>query len=361
MMTPRRIAVLGAGGFLGSHLVPELLQRMDCEVDAVDVRFDKLPLSDPRLRKLQSRIEAPGVVEEITERCELVISLTAVCNPALYNTQPLAVIDANYTHLVPVVAQCAARGVRLIHCSTSEVYGRVAIDAAGQRTHAMREDDGALLLGPVDRERWTYACAKQLLERTIFAHGQHGPLRFSIVRLFNVIGPRMDFVPGIDGEGIPRVLASFMGALLAGRELPLVDGGRQRRSFLAVPDWVDAMVRIIERPAACHNQILNLGNPYNDISIRALAERLAQAYAAVVPGARPARMRSIPAAQFYGPGYDDSERRIPDIEKAKRLLDWQPRESLNDMLPGIVLDYVKRYAPQPRVAAERLDPPAAAP
>lgn len=344
-MTPKRIAVLGAGGFIGSHLVPALAQRWPCEIDAVDVDFRKLEFAGPRVHRIAARVEDPELIEALTARCDVVVSLTALCNPALYSTIPLAVIDANYTHLVPLVQRCAERGVRLIHFSTSEVYGRLAVDSSGQPTREMHEDSSALLLGPVNRERWTYACAKQLLERVIWAHGTHGGLPFSIVRLFNVIGPRMDFVPGVDGEGIPRVLASFMNALLRGQELSLVDGGRQRRAFMSVGDLVEATCRILERPRVCDGEIFNLGNPHNNVSIAELGQLLATAFTARVPHAKPARFRHVSAEAFYGPGYDDSEARIPDINKARDLLDWEPRDDFAAMLPAIVDDYVVRYAP----------------
>jgi UDP-apiose/xylose synthase len=350
---PPRIAVLGAGGFLGSHLVGALLARRgldDVELWAVDATLDKLapepPERERRLRRVRARLDAPGLVDEVVERCGTVISMTALCNPSLYNTQPLAVIDANYTDLVPLVKACAARGRRLVHFSTCEVYGRAALEGEGQATPRMTEDDTGFFLGPVAQERWTYACAKQLLERLIWAHGRHHGLAFTIIRPFNVIGPRMDFVPGVDGEGVPRVLASFMAALLRGLPLRLVDGGHQRRSFISAGEFTEAIVRVVERPAACGGQILNVGNPANDVSIRALAQQLAAAYAARVPGARPASLVDVTAAELYGEGYDDARARIPDIARARRLLDWEPRASLAEMLPEIVDDYVARYAAQ---------------
>jgi UDP-apiose/xylose synthase len=353
-----RIAVLGAGGFVGSHLVPALLQRFDCAIDAVDVDFHKLQVRDPRVQRISARVEQPGLAEQLSERCELVISLTALCNPAQYNTIPLAVIDESYTHLLPIVRACAARNVHLLHFSTSEVYGRCALDDRGERTLRMNEDETAMLLGPVQLERWTYACAKQLLERVIWAHGRHGrpndsdtapalpggaSLPFTIVRLFNTIGPRMDYLPGVDGEGVPRVLAAFMNALLRDEELLLVDGGQQRRAFMGIADLVDAIVRMVERRDALRGEIVNLGNPDNDVSIAELATMLSAAYAARVPSARPARMRVVSARELYGDGYDDSHERIPDIAKAQRLLGWQPRQSLRAILPAIVDDYVTRY------------------
>jgi UDP-apiose/xylose synthase len=341
---PRSIAVLGAGGFIGSHLVPALLALPGVEIDAVDVDFRKLEFESPRLRRRQCRIDTPGLLDELSGRSELVVSLTALCTPALYNTDPLAVIDASYTHLVPLVERCSERGVRLLHFSTCEVYGRLALDSFGTPTERMHEDNTGLFLGPVARERWSYACAKQLLERVIWGHGQHRGLDFTIVRPFNVIGPRMDFIPGVDGDGVPRVLACFMNALLRGEELLLVDGGHQRRSFVSIADFVAAVVRIVERPAAARRQIVNLGHPGNDVSIRELAEALAREYARQVPSAPRARFREVSSLEFYGEGYDDSERRLPDIDKAIKLFGWEPQATLAGMLPEIVADYVTRYS-----------------
>lgn len=341
-----RVAVLGAGGFIGCHLVPALLERSDrYAIDAVDITLDKLETRSPRVQRIQARLDAPGLLDDLTTRCDVIVSLTALCNPALYNTQPLAVIDANYTDLVPLVKLCAARGNRLIHLSTCEVYGRQALDGAGNAMPYMVEDETALCLGPVHKERWSYAAAKQLLERVIWAHGQHAGLRFTLVRPFNVIGPRMDFIPGVDGEGIPRVLASFMHALLTGGDLLLVDGGAQRRSFVSVDEFVDALLRIVERPEPCAGQILNLGNPANDVTIRELARMVVAAYRGRRPGGPPPRVRTVTADELYGAGYDDSVVRVPSITRAQRLLDWQPRATLEQMLPGIIDDYLARYEP----------------
>jgi UDP-apiose/xylose synthase len=340
-----RVAILGAGGFLGSHLVPALLARTTWSIDAVDVTFAKLARTPgDRVRRIEARIDRRGLLDELTAGCDVIVSLTAICNPSVYNTDPLAVIDASYTDLVPVVKACAAHGRWLVHFSTCEVYGRRALDAEGRPTDRMREDETAMFLGPVERERWSYACAKQLLERLIFAHGAHHGLPFTIVRPFNVIGPRMDYLPGVDGEGVPRVLANFMSALLRNQPLPLVDGGEQRRSFVSVDDFIEGVVRILERPSACQGQILNLGNPANDASIRTLADLMRAAYARCLPGAPVPGVRDVTAAELYGEGYDDSAARLPDTEKARRLLGWDPTTTLEEMLPAIVADYVDRYA-----------------
>ena len=348
---PRRILVLGAGGFVGSHLVPRLARRPGVEIVAVDRTLDKLEPGLPAVRRIEADIAKPGLLDELIRRAEVVVSLTALCNPALYNTRPLDVIDASFSDLLPVVKLCAARSRWLVHFSTCEVYGRTALDPRGRAMRKMVEDETALFLGPVQRERWTYAAAKQLLERVIWAHGQHGGLPFTIVRPFNVIGPRMDFIPGVDGEGIPRVLACFMHALMTGAPLQLVDGGRQRRSFLDVGEFVTAIERLLERPQASQGQIFNLGSPRNDFTIRALARALAAAYRKARPQAAAPRLESVSAEAFYGPGYDDTAARIPSVAKAARLLGWRPRRTLAEMLPAIVGDYLARYAPIPTARA----------
>ena len=355
---PLRVAVLGAGGFIGSHLVPALAAQGGYVVRAIDLDLSKLdealpPASDAlqqsRLFRHQASITEPGLVEETVAWADVVVSLTALCNPSLYNTEPLAVIDANYTDLVPVVKACAAKSRRLIHFSTCEVYGRKALDGEGEPMPRMEEDTTSLFLGPIARERWSYAAAKQLLERVIWAHGAHGGLNFTIIRPFNVIGPRMDFIPGLDGEGVPRVLACFMKALLAGEPLQLVDGGTQRRSFVSVDDFVAGVLRVIERPEACRGQIINLGAAGNEMSVAELAEAVIGAYRAFRPEAPLPRTEVVTAEAFYGPGYDDSIRRIPALEKAERLLEWRAETRLAAMLPPILEAYFARYE---RLAAE---------
>ncbi|HET9955292.1 MAG TPA: NAD-dependent epimerase/dehydratase family protein [Polyangiaceae bacterium] len=341
-MAAARIAVLGAGGFLGSHLVPRLLELGDVQVYAIDQDLHKLECRDPRVKRRVARLEQPGLIEEVTAQSSVILSLTALCTPALYNTDPLAVIDANYTELLPLVRASARHGARLIHFSTCEVYGRRSLDLTGLPRETMNEEANALFLGPVHNERWTYACAKQLLERVIYAHGAHGNLNYTIVRPFNVIGPRMDYMPGVDGDGVPRVLACFMAALLRGEDLQLVDGGQQRRSFIAVDEFCAGVLRIVERGEACREEIINLGNPQNDVTIRELARALADEYAGYTGQPR-ARLRDVSAAEFYGAGYDDTPVRVPDISKARRLLGFEPCTSLAEMLPGIVRDYVRRY------------------
>lgn len=352
------IAILGAGGFIGSHLVGALAARGDLHLDAVDTNLEKLAgICGDNVTVTRGSIRDHELLRPILDRCDTVVSLTALCNPSQYNTRPIDVIDASYGELVPLCDLCTERDKWLIHFSSCEVYGRHALqidddsvaDSGDPPAADMSEDRTCLTLGPIHMERWTYASAKQLLERRIWALGKHHGLRFTIVRPFNVIGPRMDFIPNLDGEGLPRVLACFMHALMIGAPLALVDGGERRRSFIAIDDFIDAVVRLIDAPTRCVGEVLNIGNPINDVTIAELARMIAAAYGRCVPDAPPATFTHVSGREFYGEGYDDSIARLPNIDKAQALLDWTPRISLADALPGIVDDYVHRYA-------ERLQP-----
>ncbi len=217
----------------------------------------------------------------------------------------------------------------------------------------MDEGETPLLLGPVTSQRWSYACAKQLLERYVYALHKEKGLDFTLVRPFNFLGPRMDFLPGREGEGLPRVLACFTGALLDKRPLPLVDGGHSRRTFLAVEEAVKALSLMLDQPGMAKNQIFNLGNPANETTIRGLAE-LMRTVAAEITGDESYRslaLEYVSSEAFYGEGYADSDRRMPRIDKALRLLGWEPQRDLRDILRRTLEHAFATHRPGPDTAA----------
>ncbi len=340
MSSAPRICVLGGGGFLGSHLIEALISRTPAALVAVDTSLARLGhlASEPRLRCVEGTVKDTELLASVVDEAEVVVSLTALCVPSLYNTQPARVIDANFTDLLPLIELCTHQRKWLVHFSTCEVYGRPPASAS-----LMAEEDTALVLGPVRSERWTYACAKQLLERLIWAHGTHGELPFTIIRPFNVIGPRMDFIPGIDGEGTPRVLACFMEALLRQQPLSLVDGGQQRRSFIYIDDFIEAVIGVLQARSRCEGEILNIGNPEYDMSIAELARRMITLYSRHFGGDPELPCRRVSALDFYGAGYEDVMQRIPDISKLQARIEWAPSTDLDQALLKIFEDYTARY------------------
>lgn len=201
--------------------------------------------------------------------------------------------------------------------------------------------------GPIEKQRWSYACAKQLIERLIYAEGAENGLEFTIVRPFNWIGPRMDFIPGIDGpsEGVPRVLACFSNNLLRHEPLKLVDGGHSQRTFIYIKDAIEAVSLMIENPARANGHIFNVGNPNNEVTVKQLAEMMTQVYSKV-SGETPLETPTVDVSskEFYGEGYDDSDKRIPDMTIINRQLGWNPKTSLWDLLESTLTYQHRTYA-----------------
>ena len=213
--------------------------------------------------------------------------------------------------------------------------------------YVLKEDESPCIFGSIEKQRWSYACAKQLIERLIYAEGAENGLEFTIVRPFNWIGPRMDFIPGIDGpsEGVPRVLACFSNNLLRGEPLKLVDGGQSQRTFVYIKDAIEAVLLMIENPARANGHIFNVGNPNNEVTVRQLAEMMTQVYSKV-SGEAPLEKPTIDVSskEFYGEGYDDSDKRIPDMTIINRQLGWNPKTSLWDLLESTLTYQHRTYA-----------------
>ena len=353
-----KILCLGAGGFIGSHLVSRLLQDQH-EVVAIDLYDDKVQefLSNPRLTYSIQDIRSPGWdLEEYVREADLVIDLIAYANPGLYIQIPLEVFKLNFTENLRIAETCVKYGKRLIQFSTCEVYGRTVASIEGVRLEdpedpklaTFSEDKSEFILGPVNKHRWIYACAKQLLERVLHAYGLEKDFNYTIIRPFNFIGPKIDFLL-MEKEGIPRVFSFFMDALINGTKMELVDGGHARRCYTYIDDAIECTARIVENPGGvCDKQIFNIGNPGNEVSMRQLAEMMRDIYAKKFrkPEVPLPEIVDVSGLEFYGEGYDDSNRRIPDSSKARKLLGWEPKWDLPSMLEATMLYYVTDYMEQ---------------
>jgi UDP-apiose/xylose synthase len=348
------IALLGCGGFIGSHFLDAFLSDPEIRVEGWDWTPAKIQghMGKPNFRFQAGDIYAQADLEQRLAGCDVVVSLAAICNPSQYNTKALDVIDSNFIQARKIADLCAKLGKWLIQFSTSEVYGQTLAhwtDAEDARPalYEMDEEETPLLLGPVSSQRWSYACAKQLLERYVYALHKEKGLDFTLIRPFNFLGPRMDFLPGREGEGLPRVLACFTAALLDKKPLPLVDGGSARRTFLAVEEAVQALRLMLEKPGMARNRIFNLGNPANETTIRGLAELMRKTAAEITgdSGYLSLPLAEVSALEFYGEGYADSDRRMPRIDKALRLLGWEPRMGLPEILRRTLEDAFRIHAP----------------
>jgi len=350
-----KILNFGAGGFIGSHLTQRLLKEGH-QVTAVDLHADKIDgiLQHPSLIFIQQDIRDAGWhLDRLVKDADLVIDLVAHANPGLYVRIPLEVFRLNFTENLKIAEACVQHNRRLIQFSTCEVYGRTAatlkqakvIDPDDPIHATFIEDESELILGPISKHRWIYSCAKQLLERVLHAYGLEKGFDYTIIRPFNFIGPKIDFLAS-EQKGIPRVFSFFMDALLKGMPIKLVDGGAQRRCYTYIDDAVDCIYRIVVNPnGVCQRQIFNIGSPRNEVSIRQLAEIMKEIYAVQfrAPDVPLPEIVDVSAVEFYGEGYEDSDRRIPDITKAQTLLQWQPKWGMREMLETTMSYFVKEY------------------
>lgn len=340
-----KILVLGAGGFIGSHLVSGMLANTSHRIWAYDQFDDKLKecIGHPRLSFLQGDIRSDDDrLESLVRDCDVVLDLIAHANPSLYVTMPLDVVRLNFHENLKIAEMCVKHRRRLIQFSTCEVYGKTVVPLVGEKLEdadnpeygVFGEDDSHMILGPVEKHRWIYSCAKQLLERILHAYGLEGALDYTIVRPFNFIGPRIDFLPS-EHEGNPRVFSHFVQSLLDGSPMLLVNGGSQQRCYTYIDDAIDCILRIVENEnGVCSKQIFNIGSPDNELTIRELAEKMREIFkrrwwdgSTNLP-----MMEDISGDEFYGSGYDDCDRRIPDIRKAQGRLGWQPQYGVDEVV-----------------------------
>lgn len=323
-----RLLILGAGGFIGSNLVEYLARsdRASYEMVGVDLSDEKLSPEVEGLTFLHKDFLDDEALAEIP-KADVVVDLVAYANPSVYVESPLETFQLNFLQNLRIVELCAEHHKRLIQYSTCEVYGRPS-------GPTYKEDESELIVGPVSKQRWIYSCGKQLLERVIHAYGLEGQLDYGIIRPFNFIGPRFDYLVPAGNIGGPRVFAQFMSALLTGGPMYLVNGGEQRRSFTHIDDASAGFEAILLDPRS-RNHIYNIGNPANDCSIKEMALLMQEVYAELTGEIVLTELIDIDGDKFYGPGYEDHTRVPADITKLSSL-GWSPTWGLRDTLRSVM-------------------------
>jgi len=334
-----KILILGVNGFIGSHFVRRAVDETDWEIYGMDLACDRLGdrVNHPRVHFIEGDISINKEwIEYHVKKCDVCLPLVAIATPASYVKDPLAVFELDFEQNLRIVRQCAKYGTRVIFPSTSEVYGMC-------QDEKFNEETSNFVYGPIHKQRWIYACAKQMMDRVIWAMGKHQGLRFTLIRPFNWIGSGLDSL-ATPKEGSSRVVTQFLGHILRGEPITLVDGGSQRRCFTCVDDGLDCLFRIIHnRDGCCDSRIFNIGNPYNDYSIRDLAQMMIEVvkeFPHLSHLAEKVEFREVSSKDYYGPDYQDVGYRVPDISNAKKVLGWEPKVGLKEALRKTISFYV---------------------
>lgn len=318
-----RILLTGVAGFIGSNLTAELLRR-GYEVVGVDNMSQGEPLNLAPFRDhagfhfVEADILDLNALTQAAAGCTTVIHLAAFKIPRY--SDALDTLRINGLGSENVLKVAVENNARVIAASTSDVYGR--------NPSVPFHEGSDLVVGNPDVKRWAYAISKMFEEQMLFAYHDRFGIDIVPIRFFGGYGPNQN----LTWWGGPQSV--FINNALEGEEIPLHGNGLQTRSFTYIDDHVDGIVRILENPQA-NNMVFNLGNPF-EISIKDLAQLIWK----LVRGDEPARLSLIPYESFGK--YEDVQRRVPDITRARTLLGFEPRVDLESGLRRTIQWQVER-------------------
>jgi len=281
-------------------------------------------IRNPRLEYHNASLLNPDVIDRLMRGVELVYHMGAVVGVEHYVTDPFKVLNVNVNGSQHVLAAAMHYGSRVVFGSTSEVYGR------NPKIPYKEYDDR--VLGSTSIDRWCYSTSKAVGEHFCFAYHKKG-LPVTIVRYFNIYGPRLDAID------LGRVVTIFMGQVLRGEDVTVVGDGSQTRCFTYVSDAIRATVQAGLKGEAIGG-IFNIGTD-EEISILDFAK-------AMIEVARsPSRIRFVTQQSVYGNSYEDIQRRVPDNTRMKEILGVVPEISLREGLRRTI-EWFREAYPQQR-------------
>ncbi len=316
------ILVTGGAGFIGSHLVRQLLPRghVVTVIDNLSTgsisNIEEL-LAGPNFTFVEGDVCRADDLAPLMAQADFCYHLAAAVGVKRIMEQPLASLEALVHGTATVIELASEHKMPMFFASTSEVYGK-------HDAHALAEDAPSVI-GPVKNWRWLYACSKMLDEFWALAHYHEKGLPVTIARFFNVSGPRQTGRWGM-------VVPTFVQQAMKNEPITVYGDGTQRRCFMHVEDCIEAVLRLADNPAAV-GQIVNIGSPH-EYSIKQLAEKVRE----LVPGTT-SEIEYIAYEDAYGPGFEDMLQRRPDTTVLNELTGFQPQKDL-DAIVADIRDYL---------------------
>jgi UDP-glucose 4-epimerase len=306
--------ITGGAGFIGSHLAEALLQQNHTVLALDDLstgstRNLRHLRADRRFQFVPQSVNAHNVLAELVDAADVIYHLAATVGVFNIIDSPVATIVNNVGGTEAVLKAAAKKKKKVVVASTSEVYGK--------STAIPFREDGDLIMGPTAKSRWSYAATKMVDEFLALAYWRELKVPTTVVRFFNTIGPRQ---VGRYGMVVPR----FLTQALKGENLTVYGDGNQSRCFTYVGDVVEWLVRLADRDAAV-GEVFNLGNP-EEVTITGLAKRVIATAGADVG------IDYIPYSKAYEAGFEDMQRRVPDISKVTAATGYAPRVGLDEAL-----------------------------
>ena len=313
-----KVLITGGAGFIGSHLAEQYVKRGD-DVHIID---DLSTGSMENIAPLQSHsnfhyyldtVMNQRLTAELVDLCDVVFHLAAAVGVKLIVESPVRTIETNIGGTEVVLQQCAKKQKRVLVASTSEVYGK--------RTQIPFGEDDDLIIGATNKGRWSYACSKAIDEFLAIAYWKEKHVPTVVVRLFNTVGPRQTGRYGM-------VIPNFVEQALQGQPLTVYGDGEQSRCFTHVSDVVGALMKLVEHSSAV-GEVYNVGST-QEVTILRLAERIKE-----LTGSDSA-IKFLSYSQAYEEGFEDMQRRVPDIGKINRLIGYQPSFTLDEILQSVI-------------------------
>ncbi len=310
-----RVLVTGGAGFIGSHLADALIARGD-QVVALDNFSTGSTANIKHITKnfeiIDGDIRNTELINDTIKDVDLVFHMAAALGVNTILESPLESISTNINGSEVVLNAAAQYKKRILIASTSEIYGK-------NPKQPLEETDDRVVGSP-QKIRWSYSDAKAIEEAMAFSLNQVKGLEVTTARLFNTVGPRQSAHYGM-------VVPRFVRSALKNEPISIYGDGTQSRVFCHVHDAIEALLALVGTDKSI-NEVYNVGGT-GEISIKDLAD------AVIKETKSQSSIEFVPYEKAYAPGFEDMQRRVPDISKIKQELNWAPKKNLSQIIADV--------------------------